>query len=575
MKTNIIFALLASVLLLSNCGKDKNPTDTPPVSLLEMTQVLSAAEDKFIEFGQPSGTTPQASLGLTAEWLKTQPNVSSAIVADDNSGITIQMTSGMSGIFFLDIMDQDSLSISRGGSSSGNLFKVISTKPSKNKIENKKVLLCYPNQDEFYKEAEVKKIIDRLKNSDLGLEVTEKVYEEVSPDLVRTFGNFGLVIINTHGFFPDCFMSGSKIKFEVYDSTDVLAKAWVIYHFSQQTYDDLSSGLLRIGVHIRIHTGPDWIKKYTKSNNGFTIFIGGEYIKNLPDMPKTIIFGNFCYSGQSNPEPGHPNPIGASFESKNLLSYYCYDDGKGRSHSVNNGFAKAMEDSLTRSFVVDNDSTGNSYLSSKGDEFKDPFNILFFKQYGAKDYSYSNCVTTFTDDRDGIVYKAVCIGKQNWMAENLRYNAPGSVFYEDKPENGPIYGKLYDGITVMNGASSSEENPSGVRGICPKGWHLPSPAEWDQLLATINYKGGDLKDKNLWLSPNTGATNLYGFNALGGGYFEPSDGFTQLNKIGFWFTTRIGAYNQHLFYQITYNFDVFNSTHQLSGLKASCRCLKD
>jgi uncharacterized protein (TIGR02145 family) len=33
----------------------------------------------------------------------------------------------------------------------------------------------------------------------------------------------------------------------------------------------------------------------------------------------------------------------------------------------------------------------------------------------------------------------------------------------------------------MNGAASSDLNPSGVQGIAPTGWHVPSDAEWKQL----------------------------------------------------------------------------------------------
>lgn len=33
----------------------------------------------------------------------------------------------------------------------------------------------------------------------------------------------------------------------------------------------------------------------------------------------------------------------------------------------------------------------------------------------------------------------------------------------------------------MNGAAPSNTNPSGVRGACPVGWHLPSNKEWNQL----------------------------------------------------------------------------------------------
>src|SRR4030042_875983 len=43
------------------------------------------------------------------------------------------------------------------------------------------------------------------------------------------------------------------------------------------------------------------------------------------------------------------------------------------------------------------------------------------------------------------------------------------------------YGVLYNWSAAMNGAASSIANPSGVQGVCPTGWHLPSDAEWTQL----------------------------------------------------------------------------------------------
>jgi formylglycine-generating enzyme required for sulfatase activity len=124
------------------------------------------------------------------------------------------------------------------------------------------------------------------------------------------------------------------------------------------------------------------------SNNTFTIWIGSEFINSLPEMPNTIIMGNFCYSGQTISSKEYPNPIGTAFKNLNLISYYCFGDDNGGSGDVDNGFAKAMADSLTKSFVFDNDSTGNAYLSSTGAEFKDPYHSGFLKQYGAKDYSY-------------------------------------------------------------------------------------------------------------------------------------------------------------------------------------------
>ena len=86
----------------------------------------------------------------------------------------------------------------------------------------------------------------------------------------------------------------------------------------------------------------------------------------------------------------------------------------------------------------------------------------------------------------------------------------------------------------MNGAGSSDANPSGVQGVCPNGWHLPSDSEWKELELFLGMnpaeidgtgergddEGGKLKEAGTshWTSPNTGATNESGFTALPGGY---------------------------------------------------------
>ena len=101
-------------------------------------------------------------------------------------------------------------------------------------------------------------------------------------------------------------------------------------------------------------------------------------------------------------------------------------------------------------------------------------------------------------DIDGNEYKTVKLGNQVWMAENLRTTryADGTpiplgteasldVAYRYYPNynraNVSKYGYLYNWAAVMNGSASSEANPSGVQGICPDGWHVPSDAEWTEL----------------------------------------------------------------------------------------------
>jgi len=61
----------------------------------------------------------------------------------------------------------------------------------------------------------------------------------------------------------------------------------------------------------------------------------------------------------------------------------------------------------------------------------------------AKDKPAAVTVSTFTDSRDGKVYKKVAIGADVWMAENLNYEAEGSVCYDNKAKNCAKYGRLY------------------------------------------------------------------------------------------------------------------------------------
>ncbi len=139
-------------------------------------------------------------------------------------------------------------------------------------------------------------------------------------------------------------------------------------------------------------------------------------------------------------------------------------------------------------------------------------------------------------DFDNNNYTIVQTGNQMWMEENLKSthypdgNAAAYFDYDHDPNNSLIYGRLYAWSSAMNGAASSNTNPSNVQGVCPNGWHLPSSAEWQQLvgfLGGLNIAGGKLKETGNahWISPNTGATDEVGFNALPAGMWAFWDEF--------------------------------------------------
>ena len=205
----------------------------------------------------------------------------------------------------------------------------------------------------------------------------------------------------------------------------------------------------------------------------------------------------------------------------------------------------------------------------------------------AANQSYPGCNQdgTLTDDRDGQTYAIVKIGNQAWMAENLNYNASGSVCYNNSSGNCDLYGRLYNWATVMNGASSSTSSPSGIQGICPSGWHVPSDAEWETLVKYVdpdatedygNHAGIKLKSVNGWkyFSTSTVGTDNYGFSALPGGNGYGSS-FYNAGYYGFWWSATEGdAGNAWSRYMVYDDDGVSRGSYDKAGL-FSLRCLRD
>jgi uncharacterized protein (TIGR02145 family) len=139
---------------------------------------------------------------------------------------------------------------------------------------------------------------------------------------------------------------------------------------------------------------------------------------------------------------------------------------------------------------------------------------------------------TFTDLRDGRVYKTIKIGTQVWMAENLNYEVKGffgsekSKCYDNDPKNAEKYGRLY----YYHAAKEA----------VPPGWHLPTIEEWKTLIAFMGDNADrKLKATNGW-SPNNG-TDFYGFTALPSGRGS-SDGSYWFSSNGFWWSDSAYTY---------------------------------
>lgn len=213
-------------------------------------------------------------------------------------------------------------------------------------------------------------------------------------------------------------------------------------------------------------------------------------------------------------------------------------------------------------------------------ERETPYKNLYFKHFGRDTYCYG-CGGDLVDARDGQVYKTVCIGGKVWMAENLKYDAPGSVCYNNDPANCTIYGKLYDWATVLAGAQGSYASPSGVRGICPQGWHLPSENEYILLKYAFrpdSVAGGALKSLTGWDAPNAGATNSSGFNAKAAGeYLGGTFGYTYLGTDTYFWTATPSVNSSTS--ALALGLTSANASAIIYGKskteKLSCRCVQD
>jgi uncharacterized protein (TIGR02145 family) len=196
----------------------------------------------------------------------------------------------------------------------------------------------------------------------------------------------------------------------------------------------------------------------------------------------------------------------------------------------------------------------------------------------------------FIDNRDQQQYKAVRIGSQVWMAENLKATKyrNGDLIMTTEPttkdvssettpkyqwpcdgiENKvPVYGRLYTWNAVIDN-----------RKLCPTGWHIPSSYEWTKLINFLGGEavaGGKLKEAGSahWNEPNTGADNSSGFTALPGG----SRYLGMYNYLGedcyFWIHDKD---DQNAYYQnIRYNRIEILSSYGSVANGLSVRCIRN
>ena len=177
--------------------------------------------------------------------------------------------------------------------------------------------------------------------------------------------------------------------------------------------------------------------------------------------------------------------------------------------------------------------------------------------------SVKESIPPYVDKRDGQSYRCVKIGSQIWMAQNLNYEIGDSYCYNNNPDHGELYGRLYTWAAAI--------------GVCPMGWHLPSKAEWIKLASFVGIQcaATHLKSINGWIGESIG-TNEYGFAALPAGYRSESDrDFHYLGKLAGWWTSSEVSTDKACATRFNSNAAQIQ-TEEYGKLSAfSVRCVKD
>jgi uncharacterized protein (TIGR02145 family) len=204
-----------------------------------------------------------------------------------------------------------------------------------------------------------------------------------------------------------------------------------------------------------------------------------------------------------------------------------------------------------------------------------------------------NIIAQDLNDFDGNAYKTASYGLQEWTASNLNVShfrngdaipeaktpeewtnaaaegKPAWCYYENDPENGKIYGKLYNWFAIND-----------PRGLAPEGWHIPDNGDWRTLIKNlkgIDVASGKLKNKTGWKSKN--GTNQIGFTAIPGGYRDHGGKFKELSTTCQWWSNSVPVDvkpSENIYsLKLTDFSPQVKYFEMMKGTGLSVRCIKD
>ncbi len=145
---------------------------------------------------------------------------------------------------------------------------------------------------------------------------------------------------------------------------------------------------------------------------------------------------------------------------------------------------------------------------------------------------------------------------------NLRTGA--WCYYENNTANGSSYGKLYNWYAVND-----------PRGLAPKGYHIPSNAEWTILIDNLGDEAGTkMKSSSGWKNNGNG-NNTSGFAGLPGGFRGSNGNFSYVGAYGYWWSSSENDTNSAWYRYLSSFFGNVYRNYFNKHYGFSVRCLRD
>ncbi len=164
MKTFKLLAIAVIAILFASC-KASQPTGPPSGGTALVSQVgqtLDTIENQFMLEFDSTNSDDHAALQRTGNWLAGRTNIQSVSVLN-STYLYFTLQSGLTGMYYLNEVDDSGMSLTRGGPGGGGSLSKWSVLSAKT-ISNTNVLIFAPVFNEFYSASDFQYVLNILQN---------------------------------------------------------------------------------------------------------------------------------------------------------------------------------------------------------------------------------------------------------------------------------------------------------------------------------------------------------------------------------------------------------------------------